>query len=203
MSTTQFTAKAPDSSDAGIRRLELLTDFLDRADLTIERSVEYIKQHQINQDSLAHHSGVLAVCRVQWFGERRFAFADDGMLAAVLTALDENKIMADLIAWPVDCPDKFAPALGRVAILGLDQIDDPDTWDEHPLVIHRSPLRWLQHRCRGVVVIDEQAASLHLGGALGQLVGEDQMHAREMTKSLRRRVDPPFVASQPNLREAA
>jgi hypothetical protein len=192
-----------DHRDDAIGRLELLIDFLDRADITIEQSVEYIKQQQINQDSMAHHAGVLAVCRVRWFRERRFAFADDGMMAAVLTALDENKIIADLIAWPVGRPDKFAPALGCVAILGLDQIDGPETWDGHSLIIHRSPLRWLQHRCRGVVAVNEQAASLYLGGALGQLIGEDRIHAREMTKSLRRPVDPPFLASQWNLREAA
>jgi hypothetical protein len=168
---------------------ELLADFFDRA-LPTKDWLQYIKDQRINLDSLFHRAGLLGITRVRWHAERRFEFDDAGMAAAVLTVLDHNGIVADLVAWPGDRPDKFAPALGHVAVLGADQIDDGESHDGG-LRVWRTPLTWLQHRCRGVVILDQHVVPLCLAGALGPLVGEDVQHARELTRLLRRHVDAP------------
>ena len=122
------------------------------------------------------------------------------MTAAVCTALDEHGDVADLIAWSIHRPNKYAPAFGSLALLGINQVDHPDV---DRLRVWRTPLAWMRHRCRGVVIVDEHRATLALGGALVPLVAEDREHARELSKLLRRRVDAPSAAPAAEMQVAA
>ena len=186
-------------ASADVARLDLLASFLDRAEPSKEW-LDYLDQHRINLSSVFHRDGLLGLCRLKWLPTRRFKFDDAGMLAAVCTALDEDGNIVDLVGWPVHRPDKFAPALGTVAVLGIDQVDDADV---DRLRVWRTPLAWLRHRCRGVVIVDEDRAAFHLGGAPGTIVAEDREHARELSRLLRRHVDAPIAAPAADMQVAA
>lgn len=117
---------------------------------------------------------------------RRFVIDHSGELAAVIEVLeivDGERWRTDLVAWPVDRPSEFASAGGRANLLGGDQIDNPSSFFEgRPLRVHRHPLSWLRAGCRGVVVLDERRAGVRLAGALGNLAGEDEEHARQLAR---------------------
>ncbi|MFG1275662.1 hypothetical protein [Xanthobacter flavus] len=117
---------------------------------------------------------------------RRFHFDPAGDLAVVIEALEiehGEPWLVDLVAWPVDQPSEFATAAGRADLLGADHIGNPASfYGGRPLRVHRHPLSWLRAGCCGVVVLDERRAGARLAGALGNLAGEDEEHARQIAR---------------------
>lgn len=117
---------------------------------------------------------------------RRFLIDPAGELAAVIEALEMEhgeRWLVDHVAWPVERPSEFAMAAGRADLLGSDQVDNPASFfGGRPLFVHRTPLSWLRAGCRGVVVLDERRAGARLAGALGNLAGEDEEHARQIAR---------------------
>jgi hypothetical protein len=52
------------------------------------------------------------------------------------------------------------------------------------LAIHRNPLDWLRAGCSGVVILDHVNASACLSRKLGDLLAEDEEHARDLRMML-------------------
>ena len=180
-----------------------------RADFGIDQldaSIDYVKTNKINLSSALSHAYGIALCQVRWFPERRFEFDDAGTTAAVIFALDQYGNPADLISWSIKDPTKFAPMFGTVPMLGHYQLAGFDR-DEIPVRVFRSPLTWLQHRCRGTVIVDADRARLYLGAAFGPILAEDRDHAADLRRLLKRQVDvaPPAPTRLPMvaLKEAA
>jgi hypothetical protein len=121
---------------------------------------------------------------------RRFHIDPAGELAVVIEALEIEhceRLLVDLVAWPVDRPSEFAMEGGRTDLLGGDQIDNPASFfGGKPLRVHRHPLSWLRAGCRGVVVLDERRAGPRLAAALGNLLAEDLDHARALHRMMGR-----------------
>ena len=187
---------------AGTTLQGLLADFYDRADPTPEL-LAYIRREPIPMGAVYAFAGMIAVARVRFFAGRHFDFDDDGMPGVVIEALgDDAESIEDLVAWPLDRPDKFATALGRARGLGVDQARNPASiFGGKPLRVWRTPLAWLKAGCQGVVILNQSAAVLWLGDALGTIAGEDIEHAREIGRLLHPYVNPRRVLYP--LREAA
>jgi len=84
----------------------------------------------------------------------------------------------DLIAWRADDPFAFWTMFGNASALGADNITNAGTyvWNT-PLSLHRTPLAWLQWRCRGAVILYEHDTGRLLERALGNIACEDRDHA--------------------------
>jgi hypothetical protein len=180
----------------------LRADFYDRADFSGDLR-SYVESEGLELKAIYPFIGVLALTRVRFFPGRRFDFDDDGMPAAVCEVLASDAASPlDLVAWPVHRPDKFATALGVADGLGADQVSNPATYfaDQH-LAVHRTPLRWLQAACRGVVVLNVTSAPRWRGAAAGPIAGEDVNHARELARLLHPYFDPARILAP--LAEAA
>ena len=117
---------------------------------------------------------------------RRFHFDPTGEPAVVIEALEiehGERWLVDHVAWPIGRPSEFAPAAGRADLLGADQVDNPASFfGARPLLVHRTPLCWLRAGCSGAVVLNERRAGARLAGALGNLAGEDDEHARQIAR---------------------
>ncbi len=92
----------------------------------------------------------------------RFEFARDArdasgaVVALVFRAPDDLPAPLDLAAWEPQT-GRLALWLGRVSMLGQDNLYG---WRVGaPLVVHETPLEWLQAEREGVFIIDPQRAS--------------------------------------------
>jgi hypothetical protein len=92
----------------------------------------------------------------------RFEFARDAhdgsgaVVAVIFLAPDDFGKAFDLGAWEPET-GRLALWLGRVSMLGQDNLSDWRLGD--PLMVHETPLEWLQAGREGVFVIDPQRAS--------------------------------------------
>ena len=190
--------------DFELKLIEAVADFTARGTENVDDAVEYVKTNRLSINSVIANAGALIISKVLWSADRRFRFDDNGMPAAVIMALNEYGVPVDLIAWPTHRPDKFAPLQGTAPLLGGYQLEENDR-HRTPIRVLKSPLRWLQQRCRAVVMINDEAA-LHIAGAFGPIIAEDIEHAAELRRLLKRQVEvaPQRTAAPvPELREAA
>jgi hypothetical protein len=147
----------------------------------------YLAKHQLSLVTIVAHASWLNIALAKFLGsnsgEETFLFDADGELAAVIEAMlfDDcrEQVTADLVAWPLNDPDAFVTAMGPndgADILGPQ-------WMVHrrgaPLMVHRTPLRWLQAGCEGCVLLKPGALHwLHKAG--GPFIAEDLEHGREL-----------------------
>lgn len=157
-----------------------------RAEPTIDW-LDFIKNNAIDIPTVCRFAGVLAVTHCIFYG-RRFDFVDpcerEAEPAAVIEALgDDGETVVDLVAWPLEAPDRFCSLFGDVSVLGADRIGNPATYfvGAH-LQLFKSPLRWLQAGCEGAVIIEPHGARFVLRRAIGPIAGEDVDHARAIQK---------------------
>jgi hypothetical protein len=86
--------------------------------------------------------------------------ASEAIPAVVFAAPDELGQLIDLAAWEPET-GRLALWLRRISMLGQDNLYG---WRlGAPLMVHETPLEWLQAGREGVFVIDPQRASLLLG----------------------------------------
>jgi len=109
----------------------------------------------------------------------------DGRPAAILGVIDGGRLV-DLAAWDTET-GRTGTWLGQGFALGQDQILNPATWFlDGSLLIHRSPLGWLQNGRKGIVILDPSQAWYRFRDA-PRLLCEDEAHGEEIEKLL----DPP------------
>jgi hypothetical protein len=141
--------------------------------------------------------GVVVVAPVQYFRDRSFDLIEDGeagFLSAIIEVFDADaRTIIDLVAWPLNRPDKFATALRRGDGLGIWQVLDAGSYaysPERALRVHRTPESWLRARCQGVVILNTPSAPRWLAAAPGPLLAEDLDHGREIGRLLHPLFDP-------------
>lgn len=143
---------------------------------------DYVAANNIVPEAVNAHAGLLAILPCCFDGRGYFSFDGERLhMAAVIEAYDEDaETPADLVAWPIDKPAAFATAVGFGA-LGIDQVTNPATYAfGGKLLIHRTPLNWLKSGCKGVVVLHHEHAGCWLREALGNILAEDEEHARQL-----------------------
>lgn len=145
----------------------------------------YVKAQRLNMEIVQAFAGTLAVLPCV-FDNGFFDIVAGGEMSVVFEVLDEDGARTiDLLAFPVADPTRFGTADGTCAVLGAANIGNPASWAfNEPMPIHRTPLKWLQSGCRGVVITDHVRGPVALSKALGNLGAEDMAHARDLTSML-------------------
>lgn len=179
-------------------------DMYERAEPS-EDWLRYMSANSINIVEAYAHVNILAVTGAEFFEGRRFDFSSNGVQTAVIEVLgDDAETVVDLCAWPVDRPQDFATALGRADGLGVWQVQNPATYiGGRPLLVHRTPLEWLQTECRGVVILNEHSAPRWLAPASGPIAGQDVVHARSIARMLAGYFDPESILAPVKARRIA
>ena len=107
----------------------------------------------------------------------------------------------DLVAWHPRRPDRWALRVGAATWLGCIE---PQYMDPDPVALRRSPLAWLRAGCDGLVFLSADPADAYrvLTGC-HEIVAEDQQHATELRKLVRRPWPLPRISAGEEARNAA
>jgi hypothetical protein len=170
--------------------LRYLAQFNARADWSFA-AADYVKRHSLDLVTVQDFAGLIAIWPCLYDGNGGFEFDDtSGEMSVIIEVLGEDgKTVIDLCAWPVTAPERFATAVGCDA-LGLSQVTNAATYAfDRALLVHRTPLAWLQHDCNGVVILDHRHVAYWLGRALGPIRGEDLSHAQQLHAMLNPRFE--------------
>jgi hypothetical protein len=172
-----------DENEAHIIHLEAIERFVPSVEL-----VHRLGAHGIDWSAAANLGAEVVEIPVAFYqpdddpDQVRFVLGDRGEPALVMpvTEIHNGKfVTVDLVAWPWDEPSAFFLCLGKGMFLGRDQITNPATYFlGKPLQVWRTPMRWLQAGCQGVVPLSDTAFS-ELATA-SRIAGEDVEHAREL-----------------------
>ena len=153
-----------------------------------------IGQNQIDLELVGPHCGIIAVALCKTYetvdGTTQFDFSANGIPCAVIEANcfrrengNLNPYTADLVAWPFQAPDSFATALGVGEGCELLGAWNACRSDRSPLLIHQTPLGWLQSGCDGCVIL-KPGAEHWLRNAGGPFICEDAYHASAIRELL-------------------
>lgn len=188
---------------------EARDELIERATHSINEFCEYRRAQSIAQETIEAHCGCLTVLPVQFFPQARFDFTDDvdgAHQALVMEVFDfDGETVIDLIAWPVTRPDKVASMFGRAPLVGMFNVSCAATYCfGKALVVHRTPLAWLQAGAMGCAVVVPALAARELIDAPGLITGQDMEHAREIGRLLSSIVDlSKIVAPNAQMQRAA
>jgi hypothetical protein len=151
----------------------------------------YVRSHRLDILAIGWHVGVTAVMPIKDHPGSRFDFADDGELAFVCECYAaDGETVTDVVAWRLDAPERPMTMFGRCGLLGLWQANAPGTYFmSGTLVLHRSPLLWLQAGCNGAAIVDRHMAGRQLLDIPGRISAEDKAHGREIAALLRAAAD--------------
>ena len=122
-----------------------------------------------------------------------FAFDDGGGSAFIVPVRVESAVtpeaagpleairdgwIVDLVAFHPSHPGRWALRRGAAEWLG---VIEPQYLDPEPVPVWRTPLRWLQSGCRGLVLLSKERASQYrIISGLGAIVAEDYQHATQL-----------------------
>jgi hypothetical protein len=156
----------------------------------------YLKSQLLELASVIAHAGFLTVALAKFYsaetGDHTFVIDLDGEPAAIIEALafdsDREQVTADYVAWPLADPYAYATALGLND--GADVLGPANMVQRggKPLVIHRTPLEWLQAGGEGCVMLKpgSPVACQWLARAGGPFIAQDIAHGREIRAMLGR-----------------
>lgn len=104
--------------------------------------------------------------------------------------------LTDLVLWHPRCLDRWRLRTGAAEWLGAIE---PQYCEPDPVAIWRSPLRWLQADCEGLVLLTSGRAEYYrvLSNCRGGLVAEDEVHKAELRRILERPWPAPNVMVRP------
>jgi hypothetical protein len=172
--------------------------------LPTEESVRYRRSLGVDLPTLFAECGCLVVGYAEYFANRTFDIVsksdDRAMLSAIIEVFDfDRETTVDLVAWPIDRPDKFATAIQHADGLGVWRAQNPATYHGGSrLRVFRSPDEWLRNGCDGAVILHSLRAPRWLGECPGEILAEDIDHGREIARMLHpffspRRILAPFL----------
>lgn len=141
----------------------------------------YVKRHGLDLDLIRAHAGHIAVGLIRFHrphGGNTFSFDRHGEPGVVVEALRaDGHTVADLVAWPVNAPERFSTAIAEAEILGIWQMLDRGG---RPLSVHATPLQWLKAGCTGCCPLDPRCAGYWLNIAGGPFVVAETRFGREL-----------------------
>lgn len=94
----------------------------------------------------------------------------------------EDPILNDIIAWRPEAPSQWYFYRGEQGLVLNERSMFECTLLDNPLIIHSTPLAWLQSGCRGCVLLDEHALK-HLQG-VNDVICEDVHHGTQIENSM-------------------
>ena len=146
----------------------------------------YAKAQRIDLELAMAHAGALSLHSCTLDGGGYFDFDPNGEPCLVFEVLDEDAITTvDLCAFSVADPARFGTVNGGAPVLGMTNVTNPATWAFGKLLhVHRHPLAWLQWGCSGVVILDHRSSPPFMSRKLGDLLAEDEAHARDLRMML-------------------
>jgi len=155
-------------------------------------TVDYFTAHDIDINAIAGFCGSPTVLSITLLPNMLFDLPDhgaDSVEGVVIEARGEDgETVIDLVAWPVADPSDVRTLLGQSPMVGLSAALDNSTYVlGRPLIMHRTPLAWLQADCEGAAVVVPQLAArvfLEIADIGGRLGAEDFDHARELRRHL-------------------
>jgi hypothetical protein len=162
----------------------LLQQFYELADWTPAAAL-FVKSNGFDLELINAHAGTIALLPCTLDGDGFFDFDSEGEVCCVFEVLDEDAATPiDLCAFQVAHPNCFGTAIGSAALLGLTNVTNPASWSFGKVMpVYRRPIDWLRADCEGVVILNHRTAPAFLSRKLGNLLAEDETHARDL-KSL-------------------
>jgi len=162
----------------------------------VPATASFVKSNRLDLEMVNAHAGTISLLPCAFDGAGYFDFDPGGDICCVFEVLDEDAATStDLCAFSVIFPDRFGLAMGSAAVLGLTNVTNPASWAfGKVLPVYRRPIDWLRAGCEGVVILDHYAAPACLSRKLGNLLAEDEAHARELKSLLcTPQVDPTSI----------
>ena len=149
-----------------ISRVSLLREWMALADLNA-RHRDDLEAEGVTREAI-HVAGGLAWARIAPAG-RTFIRSDAGKIHLIQPVWNgpapsiyeavEDPILMDLIAWRLDDPTTwFYRVSAQGAVLGSEALDSAHA-EGTAIVLHTTPLAWLQSGCRGSVLLEECEAA--------------------------------------------
>lgn len=125
---------------------------------------------------------------VVWADPHRFEFAQlcrscgngEGELAFIIPIHDFEDRLIDLAAWDPSAK-RLGTWLGFGWALGQGSVLRPHL--SEGLLVHRTPLKWMEAGGSGIVILNARLARSYLGDA-GPLIAEDGKHRRDLAAVL-------------------
>jgi hypothetical protein len=156
--------------------------------------IAYAKANAIDLGAAEAVAGCLTVCPVAPRHDGGFDLTEDGIEAVVIEVVGEDyERVEDLLAWLPDRPARWRCMFGTAGALGASAAVNPATYFDHePLMIFRTPLRWLQAGGLGLVPLDMRwtARFLFAISPMASTVAcEDDVHAAEIAAARHALVD--------------
>jgi hypothetical protein len=174
-----------------IGELDLSAEFVAARDALTPEHKRHLKAAGV--PSIAFAYGLVGVARIE-IDEDKFHLEPNGRESFVVPVRVDpeapvdvdhpapSQVVAlgdpiDLVAFDPERPDWFAVMTGEAPVLGAALHADAE-----PTVVWRSPLAWLQAKCRGVVALTTNPIELRaiLERLPGGITAQDLEHAREI-----------------------
>ena len=193
-----------------LRIINAFTEICDLNPLRLD-TVDYLENHDIDINVVAGFCGSPTVTPIMLLPNRRFDLPDHGanvVEGVVIEAFEEDgETVIDLVGWPVADPLDIRTLCGAVPMVGLWAALNPSTYFlDYPLIMHRTPLGWLQADCHGAAVVIPQLATrtfLEIADMGGRLGAEDSDHANELNGHLSAMIDQVGIVVPKPIRRAA
>jgi len=169
---------------------------------TTQAYIRYVTDHGIDPWAVTAYAGSTAIMPVMDCGDGKFDFEphlqcpDQPVEAFVCEVLDtDGETTVDLVAWPVNRPDRILTMFGRAPAVGLWEAENPATYFMgKTLPMRRTPLEWLAAGCSGAAIINNRLAARWLLDLPGPVAARDHAHARQLHQIKQTLVDGIKVA---------
>jgi hypothetical protein len=163
-----------------------LSVFVDECSPPDTKALRWLLDSGVGLAAIGQPFGI-HVGRVEYEPTGRYVPNPIGVFAFILPAFDVDGL-ADAVAWE-PATGRVATRLGAVGVLGQEQVGvDGRGLYGRAIHVHKSPLNWLRHHRRGVVIVDRLEAAHALAGLT---LGAEDSHHRKILEALR--TPPPTV----------
>lgn len=145
--------------------------------------LSYVRQHGLNMARVGYFAGTCAVLPIDILDGHRFDLAaedSEASLGFICECLaTDGETVIDLVAWPVNHPERVLTMFGKAGLLGAWEATSPGTYFMGgSLTMHRTPLDWLKADCRGAAVVVPHIAARLLIDLPGPIAARDLAHGR-------------------------
>jgi hypothetical protein len=126
----------------------------------------------VNYNDVLDRDIVIVMRRCLFYSDGTVELRDEGVNALLMYIPQPGSgHFVDFVAWEMTNPWCFGTLLGKISVLGhVDPL-------RNPIPIWKSPLRWLQEGCIGIVIIDPLRAPQLLHDPKFRFQCEDIEHA--------------------------
>lgn len=171
-------------------------------------TVDYLAEHDIDINAVAGFCGSPTITPITLLPNQRFDLPDNSSVnieSVVIEARGEDgETTIDLVSWPVADPADVRTLRGQAPMVGMWAAFSVGTYTfDYPLVMHRTPLAWLQADCKGAAVVIPSLAVRAFLDLPGRIGATDLAHQRELKGYLHDMFNRVEIVSPKPVRRAA